>query len=375
MNIVFCGGGTVGHISPAIAIAKEFEKRNPDCKIAFIGRASGAENEIIKKNGYKLYEIQVSGLIRKLTLKNLGVIKKLFTAEKESKKILEDFSADAVIGTGGYVCFPVVRAAKKLGIFTAIHESNASPGLSAKLLSKKCDIVFYGTKTDNNDKNSIYSGNPVREDFYKIQKSDARKKLGIPSDKLFVLSVGGSIGAWALNDASLEMMKDFSSKRNDILHCHSTGKRYFESVKETHPELFPAKNGCSVVPFIDEMPLYLAAADIVISRCGAMTLSEICASGSASILIPSPNVTADHQTKNALHLVENGAAVLINESELSAESLTEALLRLINNRELLSRMEKNAFRISSPNASRIIAKNIENHILCSNKNDFKSPNC
>lgn len=367
MNIVFCGGGTVGHITPAISIAKEFKKRHRDCNVSFIGRVNGPENEVIRKNGYPLYEIQISGLIRKLTLKNLKVIKDVFTAEKECKKILKELSADTVIGTGGYVCFPVISAAAKLGIFTAIHESNAAWGLSSKMLSKKCDVIFLGAKAKLKRKNSIYSGNPVSEEFYKTSKSEARRLLGISQNKFLIVSVGGSIGAWALNDACIEMMNNFSSKRNDVIHYHSCGKRYFESIKEAHRNLFSKNTECAILPYIEKMPLYLSAADLVISRCGAMTLSEIAASKSPSILIPSPNVTADHQNKNALYFVENGAALLINESELSAKTLIDTTLRLMNDGNMLRQMSENAYRLCSPNSAKIIVKTVEKHIFDTNK--------
>ena len=359
MNIVFCGGGTVGHISPAIAIAEKVRKRHPHASISFIGRRGGAENEIILKNGYSLYEINVSGLIRKPTLKNVKVIKNVFTAELRAKEILKKISPDAVIGTGGYVCFPVLRAAKRLGIFTAIHESNAVLGLSSKMISRKCDVIFLGANINIERENALYTGNPVREDFFRTTKSEARRILHIPRDVFFIISVGGSIGAEKLNKASLEMMDSFSSKRDDVFHYHSVGKRYFEIIKATFPELCSGINGCSVFDFIDNMPLCLSAADLVISRAGAMTLSEIAATGSASILIPSPNVTADHQTRNALYFVENGASVLINETELSSGVLTDTVSSLIENREKLRLMSQNALRLASRNSAEKIVKIIE----------------
>jgi len=362
MNILFCGGGTVGHISPAIAIAEEFTKKYPECKIAFIGRYGGNENEVIKKLGYKVYEIKISGLLRRLTLKNLKVIKNALSAEKESLKILKNFKPDAVIGTGGYVCWPVIRAAKRLGILTAIHESNAALGLSSKLLSRKCDIFLLGADVKVKKYNSIYVGNPVRAEFYTTPKDEARRILKIPRDKFLIISVGGSIGAEKLNTACLGMMKIFSSSNDRVYHFHSSGKRYFQLVKAAYPELISFSHGCAVYDYIDKMPLYLAAADLVISRCGAMTLSEIAASKSPSILIPSPNVTADHQTKNALYFVENGASVLINESELSTESLTKTVYVLMQNKEKLNLMSENAFRLSFSDSAKKIVKIIEKGI-------------
>lgn len=361
MNVIFCGGGTAGHVSPALAIAEELKKRRPDTNIAFIGREGGSENEIIRKSGYKLYEIKISGLIRRLTFKNFKVLKDAVRAEHKAEDILTRFKADAVIGTGGYVCLPVLRAASKLGIFTAIHESNSTLGLSAKLIARRCDYLFLGAKQSSKRKNAIYVGNPVREEFFKTSKSEARALLRIPNGKFFILSVGGSIGAEALNTAAMEMMRDFSQKNDGIIHYHSTGKRYFELVKASYPALFKKNEGCTVFPYIDKMSLYLSAADIVISRCGAMTLSEIAATGTPSILIPSPNVTANHQTKNAVYFVENGASVLINESELSSSLLTKIVAKLMNDSDRRKKMSEAAERLCTKNSAERMVKIIEKH--------------
>lgn len=363
MNVIFCGGGTVGHISPALAIAKEFKKRDPSSRIAFIGRLGGSENEVIRRNGFDLYEIQISGLERKLTFRNLKVIKKALAAEKESLRLLKSFKADAVIGTGGYVCFPVIRAASKLGIFTSIHESNASLGLSARLLSKKCDVLFLGTKSDIKRKNTVYSGNPVREEFYQISKKEARSALKIPDDAFFILSLGGSVGAEAINKHCLEFMKSFSLKNDNVWHYHSSGKRYFEIIKATHSELLFKTKRCAVFPYIDKMELYLSAADLAISRCGAMTLAEIAASKTASILIPSPNVTGNHQAKNAISFVEAGAAILINESDLSKDALVKSTQRLLENRKILNSMSENAYRLSSADCAKIIVTTVQKNLV------------
>ncbi len=367
MNIVFCGGGTVGHVSPAIAIAERIAKKYPSSDISFIGRRGGSENEIIRKLGYKIYDINVSGLQRRLTFKNFKVIKNAFSAEKEAKEILTKLSADAVIGTGGYVCWPVLRAAKKLGLFTAVHESNAVLGLSSKMISRQCDVLFLGADVNSKRKNAVYTGNPVRREFFKTSRNDSRRILGIPKDKFFIFSVGGSIGAEKLNNACLDMMRNFSARQDGVYHYHSCGKRYFEIIKATYPDLANAKNGCAIFGFTDKMALYLSAADLVISRCGAMTLSEIAASKTPSILVPSPNVTADHQTKNALYFVEHGASVLVNESELSASRITDEVKRLIKNEEKLLLMGKNASRLSSESAAEKIIKTVEKHLYDTRK--------
>ena len=359
MNVLFCGGGTVGHISPALAIAEEFKKRHPECKIAFVGRRGGTENEVIKKSGYLLYEIHAQGLIRRLTFRNFKILVNMLEAEKESRKIIENFKPDAVIGTGGYVSFPVIRAAIKLGVYTAVHESNASFGLSSKMLSKKCNAVFLGTKTTEKAANAIYTGNPVKEEFYKTSRAQARQKLGIPNGAFLILSVGGSLGAEALNDACIKTMKHLSSKKSNVFQYHSTGARYFEKAKAIYPEFCESKSQFKIFPYIENMALHLASADIVISRCGAMTLSEIAASATPSVLIPSPNVSANHQTKNALYFAQMGAGIIINESDLSEMTLINTLQDLINDSVKLKYMSDRARTLASFNAAEKIVKSIE----------------
>ena len=363
MNVLFCGGGTVGHISPALAIAKQFIKRDPGCKVAFVGRAGGRENEIITKSGYELHEIHAQGLIRKFTLKNAKAIKSVFTAEKEAREIIESFKPDAVIGTGGYVSFPVIRAARKLGIPTAIHESNSTLGLSSKILARGCDAVFLGTRSKTKLKNAIYTGNPVREEFYKTTRREARFRLGIPNEAFFILSVGGSLGAEALNRACIKMMRTLSAEKSQAFHFHSTGARYFEKAKAIYPEFCGKDPKMKILPYIEDMPTHFAAADLVISRCGAMTLSEIAASGVPSILIPSPNVSANHQMKNALYFVEMGAGVIINESDLSESTLLSATKKLMNDDDELKLMRTRARKLSSDDAAQKIVKDIEKRVL------------
>lgn len=359
MNVLFCGGGTVGHISPALAIAEQFKKRHRECKIAFVGRLGGKENEVVKKSGYPLYEIEAQGLIRRLTFKNVKILRNTLLAEKEAKEIIKAFKPDAVVGTGGYVSFPVIRAAAKLGIYTAIHESNAALGLSSKILSKKCNAVFLGSKTTAGIKNSVYTGNPVKEDFYKLTRTQSRRQLGIPEDAFFILSVGGSLGAETINGACIKVMKYYKNEKANVFHYHSTGARYFEKAKAIYPEFSEKDPRFKILPYIENMPLHLAASDLVISRCGAMTLSEIAASATPSVLIPSPNVSADHQTKNALYFAQMGAGIIINEAELSEKALVEVIEAIMHDPQKLRTMSDNARSLASYNAAEKIVKAIE----------------
>lgn len=345
MRILFSGGGTTGHVTPAIAIAEYAKKKYGAVEIGFVGRMGGKENDAVKASGYKLYEIEISGLTRKISLENAKVFRKLVRAYRESKKIIKEFLPDIVIGTGGYVCLPVLKAAQKMKIPTFIHESNAYPGLVTRLVSGRCKRVFLNVKEAKEHlrkkSNVIVVGNPVDERFYKTDKRRARAKLGIKKDEFFICSVGGSGGAEKINSVMLEVMEEFSKNNKTIKHIHGTGYKYFEDIKKSHPELCEGKNGVYILPYLSDLYLYMNAADVVISRSGAMTLSELAASATASILIPSPNVTNNHQYENAKRLHEKKAAILIEEKDLTKDKVISELTALINGRDLKETLSSN----------------------------------
>ena len=350
MRIIFSGGGTVGHISPAIAIAEQIAKRFPDTEIIFIGREGGGENDVVRSAGIELRTLRISGFERRITYRNALALKYALTARTEAKKIIKDFGADMVIGTGGYVCWPVLSAAHSLKIFTALHESNAALGLCTRLLSDKVDILLLGQNVEGEIGKGVFAGNPIREAFYSVSRKEARAKLGIADKETFILSVGGSIGAEKLNDACIGLMRSFSLCTPNIKHVHSCGKRYYDNIVSELP--FPLTNGkCKILPFISDMATHLHAADLVVSRCGAMTLSEIAYCSVPSILIPSPNVTNDHQTKNALHYCKKGASVMIEENELSAARLLSAVSSLLESKAKRMRMKIAAKELSVDNAA------------------------
>ncbi len=335
MKILFCGGGTVGHISPAIAIAEGIKKDRPDAELLFIGRVGGDENSVIENAGIKLEKIEIQGLSRKRTFKN---IKKIYTAIKaqwHAKKIIKEFNPDIVIGTGGYVCWPVLSAAQNMKIPTIIHESNACPGLSTKLVSSRCTKVLLGFKGSEKEfsqqNNLIIVGNPVKEEFLNASKKNSRKKLGIGSSDFLICSFGGSGGSEVLNNSVISLMKGYISKKKHTFHIHSCGKKYYADIKRKNPELIDGKFGCTIKPYIENMAELISAADIVISRCGAITLAEMCAIGCCAILIPSPNVTNDHQTKNAKLITDSNAAIMIKEKDLTERSLLDTIRSLENN--------------------------------------------
>ncbi len=334
MRILFCGGGTAGHVTPALAIAEAILEKHPRAEIMFVGRAGGEENKMIERRAFPLKTVRINGFTRSLNLDN---IKNLFTvarALKKSKTIIKEFSPDVVVGTGGYVTWPVVRAAQGLRIPTVIHEANACPGLVTKLLMPKCERVLLNLQGSEKEfrkqENIRIVGNPVREEFLSLSKSEARRRLGISNKEFLIVSFGGSGGARKMNSSAIALMRSHSANNKSVRHIHGCGNKYQAELKKEFPEFFKGMNGCIIRPYIDDMPTVLRAADAVISRCGAMTLAELSAVGAASILVPSPNVTNNHQYKNAKHISDNGAAIMIEEKDLSERALLDAVRRLEN---------------------------------------------
>lgn len=345
MKAIICGGGTVGHVTPGISIAEAILKKEPKSTVLFVGREGGEENEVVKKRGYKQYYLKVSGLKRRITLDNVRTLIKMQKALHESKKILKAESPNVVIGTGGYVCWPMLRAAQKLKIPTLIHESNLSPGAAALLLSKKCDRVLLNFKESEKSfksrKKLTVVGNPIPDSFSTTTRESARKRLMLKNTDIFILSFGGSGGAEIINRFAIGLMRKYSEKRLGIRHVHATGRKYFKELQIANPDLVQGRNGCKILPFIDDMALYMKAADIIISRCGAMTLSEICACECVPILIPSPNVTNNHQYKNAKVFTDNGAAIMIEESELCDTVLLDAIKYIESNPAIRKKIKSN----------------------------------
>ncbi len=360
MRIIFCGGGTAGHITPAIAVAEEIIKVDKNAKILFIGRNGGRENELVTKAGFKIKTINVGGLKRSLSLKNIKTVLNAIKAIKSASKIIEDFKPDIILGTGGYVCWPVIYSGKKLGVRTAIHESNVTPGLTTRLIAGKCDKVFLNhnetAKHLSNKLNTVIVGNPLRSDFDKMTKAEAKRKLRFSQDEILIVSFGGSIGAEKINNVMLEVIEKFSSKEEKIKHIHSTGERYFSDLKIDSEKYKSA--GCTILPFIENMPTVLRAADIAVCRSGAMTLSELAASEVAAILIPSPNVTDNHQYKNAKHLMDLRAAVVIEEKNLSSEVLINELKSLKNDKNGRKKRAKTLNALQTPDSARLILEEL-----------------
>ena len=359
MRLLLCGGGTAGHINPAIAVAEEIKRQNPDTKILFIGREGGRENELVKKCGLELQTIKIQCIKRSLSPENIKSAILAIKAVARSKRIIWRFKPDVILGTGGYVCWPVIKAGRSLGIPNAIHESNISPGLTTKLLAKNCDIVFLNRKETKKylpkGTKALAVGNPLRQGFTKISRTEARRKMQIKENETLIVSFGGSIGAEKLNKVIIRVIENYSSKKADIKHIHATGKRYYDNAEGYEKyERF----GCKIIPFIDNMPEVLMAADIVVSRSGAMTLSELSEAGVATILIPSPNVTDNHQFTNAKYLFDNDAADLITEENLTEETLKTAIERLKIDKNGRKKRAKNIKTLSTPKSAELIVKEL-----------------
>ena len=344
MKVILCGGGTSGHVNPALNIAETIKKRIPDAEIMFIGTKRGIESTLVPKFGYKIDFVEVSGFSRKLTLKNIKSAWHALTSVYEAKKIIKKFAPDLVIGTGGYVSWPTVKAASKLGIPTLIHEQNAFPGVTTKMLSKlvnKVCISFTGSEKffDESVRSKlILTGNPVIVDG--MTREEARKKLGLNENEPYVLSYGGSMGAEKVNELVFDLIENYSIPQN-IRHTHAIGRVGYEKFNNVAKEKgFYEHENLNISEYIYDISVHQAAADLMICRAGAMTLSELAIRGRAAVLIPSPHVTEDHQYKNARLIADAGAAVVYRESEITPKLLAETVSDLLSNPNKRRRMEE-----------------------------------
>ncbi len=323
------------------------------------------ENKLVPRASYPIWSIDCAGLKRSLSPSNIKVLVKNLKAERQAKRLLESFCPDAVIGTGGYVCYPVVRAASKKGIYTALHESNAVTGLAVRMLKNRVNRIFVSfdccMKALGNKASCILTGNPLRAQLDDISREQARQELGIKGKYRYVLvSFGGSLGAETVNSIALNIMEKLSAPRGDILHVHACGKNgaggFFESFNSKG--LVKYKN-IKASEYIYDMSLYLKAADIVLCRSGAMTLAEIAQAGVASVLVPSSNVTGNHQYKNANEFAGAGAAFLVDEKKAGwLDTAFNHVSTLLSDRELRAEMAEKARGFAVPDAADKIAKQI-----------------
>ncbi len=356
MRILFAGGGTAGHINPALSIAAYAKKKDKDTQILFIGKKGNMEEKLVGNAGFDIEFIDIEGIKRKLTLDNIRVAVKAFAALSACKRILKRFSPDVVICTGGYVSGPVMHAAHALHIPCIIHEQNVFPGVTVKLSARYADVIatsFEQTAQYIKQRDKcIFTGNPVRADVLTADRQAARTALGADG-RPFILAFGGSLGAQRINEAIAGYIR-LLDKASDVQLLFGTGVRGYDEVMkglvaagvcvDNHP-------GIRIEPYIYNMNEAMAAADIVISRAGAITISEITALGKAAILIPSPNVAHNHQYENARLLEKHHAALLIADADLTAGRLKEKIDALLKDKALLASLGENAKKMGVTDAA------------------------
>ncbi|MBO7184683.1 MAG: undecaprenyldiphospho-muramoylpentapeptide beta-N-acetylglucosaminyltransferase [Oscillospiraceae bacterium] len=339
MNVIFTCGGTGGHINPAIAVADILKERHPDCNILFIGAKGHMEEQLVPRAGYRLECLPGSGLSRKLNLagikKNVQAVKSVFTAVKQCKRIIRDFQPDVIIGTGGYASFPALYAGSRMGIPTCVHESNAVPGLTTKMAANTADrvlVCFEESKKHYKHPQKVQVvGMPIRRDFWETQRAQARRELGIGQEPL-VVSTFGSQGAKVMNEMTAQLFALEQQAGFPFRHIHAVGKFGTEWMPQAVKEQGVDLENCPSIDmreYIYNMPTVLAAADVVLGRSGSGTCNEIAATGTPCILIPSPNVTNNHQEKNARILESRGGAVVIPETECSAQKIFDQINALM----------------------------------------------
>lgn len=366
MKFLFTCGGTAGHINPALAVAQRIRELVHDAEILFVGAKGNMETELVPREGFRLETVTITNIQRSFKpdkiLHNFKTVKNVFTSLGEARKIIKEFRPDAALGTGGYVCYPVLSAAHSLGVPTAIHESNAIPGLTTKMLEGRVDRIFVGFEDSRENYRSKHkvevTGTPVRMGFSGLSREQAKAALGIAGDKPLVVSVWGSLGAGFMNEIMVEFIER-AVQKPDFRLIHSAGKRGYDKMcKKLYDEGCKdyEEKGMEVREYIYDMPVVMAAADLVLCRSGASTLSELTLLGKPAILVPSPNVTNDHQEKNARVLERAGGAKVLREGEFSADSLLGTVSVLLNNPDELKTMSDSMSGLGINNSTDRIAE-------------------
>jgi len=387
MRVIISGGGTAGHIFPGVAIANKIKSMIPDAEILFVGTENGMESRIIPKEGFEIDHIRVSGFKRKIGTDFLKSFRKMFDGYSDAKAIIKRFQPDIVIGMGGYVCGPMLFCATRMKIPTLIHEQNSVPGVTNKLLSRVVNTVCISFESSRKfftaARNIMYTGNPIRENLFSLSRIDARAELGLEVGEQFVVVMGGSLGAEKINEVLVEMIQKFydpPTRADEFSKVYSgyrlliaTGEKHYaevmgalgqgqgqdQSQSQSQSQSSSLPRGVEIRPFIHDVGTVLAAADLIVCRAGAITLSEVAAIGLPSILIPSPNVTANHQGQNALTFQRQGAAFVLLENNLTATTLAEAIHDLLSNPAILSRMGKQAYGLAKLDAGKRIVEEVK----------------
>ena len=359
MRVIFAGGGTAGHINPALAIAGYLKDKDPKTEILYIGAQGGMEERLVPQAGFKIKTIKISGFKISFSPKaikdNVVTLKRAFSSTADAKRIIKEFKPDICIGTGGYVSGPVIRAAIKLNIPAIIHEQNAFPGVTTKMLSKNVQKVMlanpYAKKYLSDSCHFVTTGNPVRGEIITAAKEPSRAKLGL-DERPVILSFGGSLGARKINEGVADLIaRSGKDGKYQIIHAYGQyGKWFPDLLREKGIEPDDCKN-LDIREYINNMATCLAAADLVICRAGAITLSELQVQGKPAILIPSPNVAENHQYHNAMSMVDSKAAFIIEESELTGEKVIEYADRILGDEETLKEYSQNAGKMAIVDAN------------------------
>ena len=359
-RIVISGGGTGGHIFPALSIADAIKAKQPDAKILFVGADNRMEMQRVPDAGYDIVGLPIAGFDRKNLLKNIKVLWKIFKSQRMAKKIIRDFAPQAAVGVGGYASGPTLKMAASMGIPTLIQEQNSYAGVTNKILAKgaKMICVAYDGMERFFPKEKIkFTGNPVRKNLLEMRanRKEAMKSMGLDENRKCVLIVGGSLGARSINEGIIANIDKIRSN-SDIQFIWQTGKLYFEEMKKRADELGKPEN-LTITDFVSNMASALSAADIVVSRAGAGSISEFALLGKAVILVPSPNVSEDHQTKNAMALVDKDAAIYVADANVN-EELIDKTIETVNDTMKIALLEANILKMGKPDAASEIADEV-----------------
>ena len=358
MRAIVTGGGTGGHIYPALAIADKIKEKEPDSEILYIGNDIGLEKDIVPKSGYPMELVSAKWLDRRNLLKLFDTGFSTLRGVIQAGRIMKKFKPEVVIGTGGFVCVPVMIAGARYGAKCFIHEQNAYPGVANKTLERFAKKVFLGfedaSKYFKEPEKHVYAGNPVRNVFYNVDRSEARKAVGIAEEDFVIFSFGGSQGAEKINECVFQLAREINGK-DKITLVFGTGSQYYDEVlKAFDDQNIVLSENVRIKSYIDDMQNYLSAADVVISRAGALSVAETCVCGRAAILIPSPNVTGNHQYYNAKAVADRGGAVLIEEKDFTGSVLTAEVMRLKDDPALVESMGKASYSCAPLDATEII---------------------
>lgn len=367
MRVIIAAAGTAGHINPGLAIANKIKKEEKDSKIIFIGTTRGLENDLVPRAGYELKTIEAYGLSTKISIDNIKKMYKTFKGYGEAKKIIKEFKPDIVIGTGGYICGATISSAHNLKIPTLLHESNSFPGRAIKMLASKTNTILVSFKDAipriKKGKNVVFTGTPIKikkKDYSIQQKNEIIENVGLNTKSPIVLVFGGSQGAKRINDTMIEIIKNKMNQNYQVIWA--TGPKQYDVIKE---ELETASininniKNMKIIPYIYNMEELMNVVDVIVARSGAMTITEISNLGKASILVPLPNVSHNHQLYNAKVLESIGAAKIILDNEITGQKLNRQINEIILDKNNIEKMEQNALKISTTDAEEKIYEEIK----------------